>query len=390
MDLYNIYNSNVDLDDLNRYLSQYHIGLKKYDDERLLFESSLRDTSVPYNNLRAQARGCVIDMIDNKFLCIPAWPHRYFNEVSYKDIESQSFKVYEAEDGTQITLYSFEGVLSLGTTKSADVTHFKWNGDITMAKLFWESALLYPEFINKTGLRWAGESLAWNIPSNYSVTLGFHNSKIHPSSKTNKVWLIGIMDNNNGQSVEMDLSLPTNTSVDIDLSSMITKCNRSIEENEKDKFYGYILENTDTKQKFGALYKIFIPSTYYSLLSSVFYANIQDPEVCHTNRYKYQIVNNILKNNITTVNTIGNISSEYKKIVQNSLSTIENICIYTKMLLKNNNPPDNKYTEIVELVVQDIRDNEPDIHKNTPRIDKVITDYIYNTKYIKNILEIIN
>ena len=67
MDLYNIYNSNVDLDDLNRYLSQYHIGLKKYDDERLLFESSLRDTSVPYNNLRAQARGCVIDMIDNKF-----------------------------------------------------------------------------------------------------------------------------------------------------------------------------------------------------------------------------------------------------------------------------------------------------------------------------------
>ena len=109
-----------------------------------------------------------------------------------------------------------------------------------MAKLFWESALLYPEFINKTGLRWAGESLAWNIPSNYSVTLGFHNSKIHPSSKTNKVWLIGIMDNNNGQPVEMDLSLPTNTLVDIDLSSMITKCNRSIEENEKDKFYGYI------------------------------------------------------------------------------------------------------------------------------------------------------
>ena len=99
---------------------------------------------------------------------------------------------------------------------------------------------------------------------------------------------------------------------------------------------------------------------------------------------------NILKNNITTVNTIGNISSEYKKIVQNSLSTIENICIYTKMLIKNNNPPDNKYTEIVDLVVQDIRDNEPDIHKNTPRIDKVITDYIYNTKYIKNILEIIN
>lgn len=380
-----LYNS---VENIDEYLKPYHVYLKKYDDERLLFLSNLRDTSVPYHWIRSEFKGMVIDTITNKVICRHTKPHRYFNEVS---IGNNRYKAFLAEDGTQVALYFFDGVLAMGTNKSVDVTEFKWHGEQSMSELFYECMLNYPEFVSKTNFRSNNRSLAWNLPTEYSISIGFHHQKIHPSSAGKKLWFIGCVDNESGYELSLEeiasneklaplLLLPRNVEIPTHNISF-EKCMRSVEINKKDKFYGYILDVENVG-------KVFMPSSYYSLISSIFYAHNADTDIIYTNRYKHQIIYNILSNNIEGIEQIVDLSPDFKTTVEKVMADLNQIIVYVKMMIENGIACENKYRRIVTCVIDDIMDNEPDILKNTPHIVKVITDYLYNNKYTKLVLDL--
>lgn len=381
------------VEDLDSYLASYHIYTKNYDDERTLFKSNINDTSIPYNPLRSEFRGLVMDNLSNNILCRHTPPVKYTEELPKpEEIE----EVYWAEDGTNLAVYHFEGALSLGTSKAADATTFKWNGYKTMGSMFYEAmmAVAPEDFVERAEFRKVPgtDKLAWNINNNYTVNIGFHHPLMHPGEGEDvmKIWFIGCIHNDTGYEIPLQelgkthgleplTLLPRNKKVELDLS----RYDRSITKNKEEAFYGYIVK---TKSKSAHTPILFKASNYFGTLATILYGYVP-MELNYRNRYIYKVIYHILSNNIYEVEAV--IPPGYKKIMDDCLEHIEAISNQVMLHLENKPGISNggAYDVIISSVLDDIRTNEPDILKNTPHINKIIKNYITN-KYTKFMVDL--
>ena len=387
-----LYNSYSDIDVLENDLKKFHIYVKKQDDGVILFESNLKDTSIPYDPIRSQLKGVVFDSIDEKILALPSTPIRYFRDMKIDDLtekyNNSEYKIYNAEDGTTLTLYKFDGVLSLASANSTDLSEFKWKGDRSIADLFFEVALQYDNFIKKTGLRKVNETrLTWDLPSNISITLGFHHHDMHPSSITNKVWFIDYKDNDTELSItdtkideikSWDIHCHTSMISNVPLKSLIDKCNLESYIHQVNNFYGYILEGSD---------KIFIPSSYYKELEAIFYIHLKHGDMKDVDRYKHNILRSLLKTNMESFDLLRNLSIEYKSFITQCTELLNIMLLYLKLHISSVSIPES-FQPLISKIYREILINEPDLVRGTDSEarNKALNQFIFKEKYTRELL----
>lgn len=429
------YKSFSGFDDLTAELKRYHIYIKKNDDGRILFEGDLNDTSIPYSPIRSLLKGVVIDTIDEKLLAVPSNPVRYSETVTLefmKNILSNNNGIFYAEDGTTVTLYRFDGIINLASSNGIDISGFKWNTPNTISELLYESleASAGNYFMDTTKIKLLeNKVLSWDVPEGISLTVGFHNSKIHPSCESNKVWFMDCRDLTTGKpSTEFTndyFKLPLNNGInqedrsrlgiveeDFDaqlvLDRMIYKCNRDVFIDHSESFYGYII--VDDKAK------VFVPSQLYRTLRHVLYSDrsaVIDSAQSESNRtdprwkdrYKYNLLLTAIENkDSNSIDIFRKFSPEFKNYITNCMSVFEIIELYVKLDLglttfdtgrhKNSSTPD-MYCSLVSRISSEILTNEPDIRKNINKANErhvvnVIKSFMYKRDYIKDLLVLCN
>uniref|UniRef100_A0A6C0LI60 Uncharacterized protein n=1 Tax=viral metagenome TaxID=1070528 RepID=A0A6C0LI60_9ZZZZ len=391
-----------DADDLSKLLECAKIKIIKSDDGRSLFTTDLHDTSVKHYKVRYQSRGMILDELEHKVLSFPGGSHSYFSNIkkeTFKDLyNDDKYDIIEARDGTNITLYNFEGILCMGTGRSVDITNYYWSSKKTFAEMFYESAQTNKKFVEDTKLSLKDRSLRWNIPDNYCVTIGFRHHDIHQNlSDPMDIWLVKCIDKNTKTEIDIEqlANLKENKKVidKIDYNDIIKKCNRSMYEDQEENFYGYIFHYNGSENIPIEFQKVFIPSILYKTLQHFFYSFNKNNEdnLTHHNRYIYSIFRNILYNNTSELNLLYKLNPKYKNFVRDYNSFIDRICSFTSVRIRDNNYGNDEIEiqiTFVDSIIQNIKDNDNDVLTDAVATTKLINDYIRNPNNTKVLVDI--
>lgn len=390
MDILDLYAQIEDIDELNTKLQDYRISVRRYDDERILFESDTYDTSKPLTISRLQIGGTIVDGLEGKVLCMPPMQHYYYEQLNRKKLadlyDRGLYDVIKARDGSIVNLYMFDSVLHMGTSHSVDVTNFTWYEE-TMGRLFY--AVLPQEFIERTGMRFVGKNLTWNMNKDLCVTIGFHNSKMHMGLQKDEAWFISCIDRSTLKEYHDDVLdlLAKNDSITdnhVSLSELIGRCSKPSHINKEDNEFGYILESKDIDQT-NEYSRVFIPSTYYSLLRKYCYRS--DKHMDHERRFDRNILMDIMDGHIS-MSDAAIISDEFLARVTHITSVInmmvdEALELYDQPINELTN-----YDDFMKDIVISVKKNEVDLTtKNTEVLKKVLEDYIKDVNNVDYILE---
>jgi hypothetical protein len=379
--LLNIY----DVDDLQDILSSIGVKINKCQDGRVHFEVNLFDTSHKPHRVRYQARGLVIDSLEKKFLSIPPYPAKYIDTIKLDDVRKafneKQYNVIEAYDGTNITIYQFNGETYASSAKSPDISNYYWQGNETFSEMiFGVATKTNPEFIKDSGLKLSNEgNLSWNIPDEYCVTLGFRHHNIHPDkSDPEAVWLVRCVN----RDTLLDEELPQLASLKRNkvvsevgtFDELLATADRDITINHKEKLYGYILR---PKNHIGE--QVFIPSSLYKLYQHFFYSveRNKDDEIKHHNRYIYSICRNLLSNNNNYLKVLCKLIPEYYEEMEKINVFLDTIV--SRLLARIYDDTvfiDTIYTDFLDKIIQEVKVNEPDLNIKSIEASKLLTDYV--------------
>ena len=374
-----------DVDDLQDILSNIGININKCQDGRVHFEVNLFDTSQKYHPLRYTARGMVIDSIEKKFLSIPPYPAKYIDNVKLADVKSVfdagNYNVIEAYDGTNVTLYQFNGETYASSAKSPDISNYFWQGNKTFSEMIFEVATkTNPDFIKDTNLKLSNEgNLSWSIPENYCVTLGFRHHNIHPDkSDPEAIWLVRSVNRDTFLDVELpQLSNLKRNKVVSEVGTfdeLLSTADRDITINHKEKLYGYIL-----KPKGLVGEQVFVPSSLYKLYQHFFYSveRNKNDEIKHHNRYIYSIFRNLLSNNTNYLKVLCKLIPEYYEEIEKINIFIDTMVSRLLTHIHDNSIfVDTIYRELLDKVIQEVKENEPDLNVKSVEASKLLCDYI--------------
>ena len=391
-----------DMEELIKLLKPAGIKVNQCTDGRVHFSVNLFDTSIKPYRVRYQCKGMVIDPIDNKFLSIPSIPFRYISTVKEADVkeffDNKLYEVVAAYDGTNLTIYNFNGETYASTSKSPDVSNYFWQGEKTFSQMLFEvSTKVNSEFVTATEMKVNNNgSLAWNIPEQYCVTLGFRHHNIHPdTTDPEDVWLIRCVNRNT--MLDEDLaalqSLKRNkivTNKFDSYSQLIQHADRDITLNHNDKLYGYILQSKDIS-KTQALSYIFIPSSLYKLYQHFFYSieRSKNDELKHHNRYIYSLFRNVLSDNNNYLRVLGRILPKYDEEIKEINVFLDNIT--TKILSRFYDITvfsNSDSTLFMDEIIADLRKNESDLDIKSIEATKLIGDYIRSPENTYKLTEI--
>lgn len=139
-----------------------------------------KDTSKHFNKpIVNECAGCILGFYkNNKWVCrlLSRPPNCFYTK--YKRVNARDYKVYEAEDGTTITLYWLDGEWRLSTKNGYDVGNLEWRGSKYIDVLTESLANTKPDF-------------DWNrLNKNVSYTIGFCHPDHHPFRDCKRVWFI--------------------------------------------------------------------------------------------------------------------------------------------------------------------------------------------------------
>jgi hypothetical protein len=124
--------------------------------------------------------GVIIDTNGKpRILCIPPkvlYPCIISKKMNMK-LEKNTHKIYEAEDGTTVNLYYYNGNWVISSTNGFEVNETKWMGNKTFVEIIEELFEMYSIDMSKLD-----ESLCH--------TIGFKHKNFHPFKPCNKMWYI--------------------------------------------------------------------------------------------------------------------------------------------------------------------------------------------------------
>ena len=390
-----VLNTCKDYEELQQTLEPIGIHVTQTDDARVQFQVNQFDTSIPKYKIRYQCKGVILDELEHNVLSIPGLTHSYYDNIEKKLFskiyEDKKYKVIKAKDGTNVTLYNFNGLTCMATGKSCDVSNYYWEGSQTFSQMFYESAQTNPVFISQTNLQvTTSGNLSWNIPENYCITFGFRHHNIHQNiNDQNDIWLVRCVDRHTGldcQPPDGLNTLKTNeslTELDITLQDIIDKCNRDQSVDQEENFYGYILICQDPEVRFD-LQRVFMPSTLYKTLQHFFYSfhKNKNDSLTHNNRYLYSIFLNILTNNTNYLKLLCELNPNYTDKIQQYNVFINNIATKTYTRLQDSEyGNDDEAVEFMDNLIQRLKQDETDIDVNSEVAAKLINDYV---RYYQN------
>ena len=391
----------ADYDELQQTLEPLNIEVSQTDDARVQFHVNLFDTSVKRHKIHYQCKGIILDELEHVMLSIPGITHSYYDNIEKKKLrelyEQDNYKLIKANDGTNITLYNFNGTTCMATGKSCDISNYYWEGDQTFAEMFYESAKRYPEFIQATELRINDSgTVSWNVPENYCVTFGFRHHNIHKNANdVNDIWLIRCIDRLIGTDIIPPSSLqtlPGNVFVENlpSFDDLVEKCNRDQFVDQEENFYGYILTGINPNTPFD-LQRVFIPSTLYRTLQYFFYSfnKNKDDQLTHNNRYLYSIFRNILLNNKDYLKLLCKLDSTYVDKLQRYNIFIDMMA--TKIWTRFQNDEyanDDIAVEFMDMIIQQVKQEETDIIPDDPNTGKIINDFVRSHHNAKTLVDL--
>ena len=399
-DFYDILKTYTDAESLTETLSPAKINIIKTDDCRLFFNSNTYDTSVSKYKVRYQARGVVLDELEHVFLSIPSLPLNYYeniNKEQFKTLyESDCYNIIQARDGTNVTLYNFNGVINMSTGRSYDISNYYWSGNQTFAQMFYEAAETNSQFIKDTQLKIAEDGhVRWNVPENYCVTLGFRHHNIHQNLNDKQdIWLVRAIDRIQNKDVIIPQlsNLKQNIILEekLTLEEILKKCSRDQFLDQRENFYGYIFKSKNDNIDLD-LDRVFLPSTLYKTLQYFFYSFYRNKKdvLTHENRYLYSIFKNILMNNDDYMKLLFRLHPIYSSKIQNYKNFID--LLISKCCSRFE---DSTYGEItifrdfINKIVTNIKKDESDIEPNSTASMKIINDYVKDHNNTKEIVDL--
>ena len=384
-DFYKLLNT-YEIDDLQDILHKTGIIINRCPDGRVHFEVNLFDTSYKQYKVRYQSRGLVLDTIEKKFLAIPPPAFKYLDRIKESEVrnhyDNKKYRIVEANDGTNITIYKFNGETYASSSKSADISNYYWEGNKTFSQMLFEVASRSnPQFLQDTNLKLTDRGiLSWNIPEKYSVTIGFRHHNIHPDkSDPEKIWLVKCINRETliDESIPELKSLERNKDVTSDfntLDEILSKADRDVVLNHQDKVYGYILQSLDSD-----IDSVFIPSSLYKLYQHFFYSvqRNKDDELKHNDRYIYSVMRNVLSDHTNYINTLSRLIPEYGQLVDKINIFIDTLISRIIAKIHDNTIfNENIYTDFINKIIQEVKANESDLDIKSPEATKLINDYV--------------
>lgn len=389
-----------DVDEFQETLKPLNIDVTQTDDARIHFRVNQFDTSIKKHKIHYQCKGLVLDGLEQTALAIPGRAHSYYEHVDKKKLkeiyDDGKYKIIKARDGTSVTLYHFNGSTYMSTGKCSDVSSYYWEGEQTFAQMFYESAQTNPEFISTTELKITETgNISWNVPENYSITLGFRHHNIHKNGNDNNaIWLVRCVDRNTGLDIITPDSLnalKTNEYIDTMIyDEMVKKCERDQFVDQKENFYGYILICTDPDVQFD-LQRVFISSTLYKTLQHFFYSFTKDKndQLTHNNRYLYSIFRNILLNNSNYIKLLCKLDSDYVTDVQKYNIFINNVISKTCTRLQDAEyGSDDVSAKFMDQIINQIKKDEADVSPGDEIINKLVSDYVRSHHNAKTLVDL--
>ena len=135
-----------------------------------------------------EANGMIIDCNTWEVLVIPAGtPNHQFKGMI------RDFNIYEACDGTTVTLYYWNDTWNIATSGAYDMSNVKWCGNKTYAEILFEVLSKYPEFVDTYKLKLVDGRLNMTLDPKFSYTIGFRHHEFHQfKDDTDRVWQIQI------------------------------------------------------------------------------------------------------------------------------------------------------------------------------------------------------
>lgn len=390
-----------DYDELQQTLEPLHIEVTQTDDARVQFRVNQFDTSIKRHKISYQCKGVILDELEHTFLSIPGNSHSYYDHINKKLLkelyDNKKYKLIKANDGTNVTLYHFNGSTCMATAKSHDVSNYFWEGDDTFAQMFYESAKTYPQFIEATQLRLTeAGTVSWNIPENYCVTFGFRHHSIHKNTNdSNDIWLIRCVDRTTGFDVpfpESLLHVPDNKLVEElpTFDDLVSRCTRDQFIDQEENFYGYIFISMDPTIQFD-LQRVFIPSTLYRTLQHFFYSfnKNKTDQLTHKNRYLYSIFRNILLNNKDYLKLLCKLDKSYSNKIQRYNLFIDMISTKTWTRLQDESyAEDDVAKDFMDDIINQIKQEENDLVSEDDTTSKLINDYVRNFNNAKALVDL--
>ena len=379
-DFYVLLNTCSD-DELVNILNKTNIRTVKTHDGRILFCVNLFDNSVKKYKLRYQCKGLIIDSLDKSIISMPGSCHTYYHEIYKNKIkelyENDVYDVIKARDGTTVTIYNFEGIFYMATSRSHNVSNYYWNGEKNFAEMFYESLQSNTDFTKESEIHITNTgNIKWNIPSKYCVTLGFRHDNIHKNSNDkNSVWFIRCYNRETG--TDEDLPIFDKMSKNEIMPSMswenvIKRCNNNQHIDMKENFYGCILIKKKSSKDIPIhLEKVFIPSLLYKTLKLFFYTfnKNNESDINHKNRYMYSIFYNIISENDDYISVLTQLNSSYEIDVKNYNLFLNKIIIKVSNRFTDVNiDKGDLFYKFVEDIYTKILKDESDFNINEKKI----------------------
>lgn len=388
-DIYDILRNN-DEEQLEQYLAIAKITTNKTHDGRMLFISNILDTSVKKYKIRYQTKSLILDSLDYSIICKSVVPHSYLTNVNKTTVmnlyNDNKYSVIKAKDGTTITIYNFQNNYYIATSRSCDISNYYWNGNKTFMQMFYESAKTNPQFIEDTKLEITKDNtINWNVPEDYCVTLGFRHSEIHKNiNDNNDVWLIQCYNRKLCKIEDIDIlqNLHRNEKINnCTWNNIINSRTISLLENQHTNFYGYILYN-DALDVPIHLQKIFIPSTLYETLQYFFYSPIKnDIKIDHKNRYNLCIIKNLLYNDAQVLSKLYQLDPNYQKEICTYNKIIDEL-VY-KVISRFHDETygiNTVYNNFITMIYNTIKSSDLNFNINSNIAHKVVNDYVRDIK----------
>jgi hypothetical protein len=329
--------------------------------------------------------GTVFDKSNGQLLAVLPRPLKYTYR-KYKinaTLDLNGYNVFPAYDGTIVTLYRLpDGSIGMATKRSPDVSEFLWNGSLTFAEMFFETAEPHGYF---DGLKMVAGKLSFNLPPNHSISVGFRHKNIHPIVDQNPpIWIVQDYHLTNHKVTHRYLNLPYQIAM-----PKPAKVEELEQMAESYDHYGFYLESNNCE-----LYtynRIFIPSSLHKLLQTFYYGFINHATflgITHKNRYLYHVLAECISMNEPGLVAFSKLSEtneklvcECKKFLSLLTKRIRNCAIYNQI-------SDFDHPFLVKLA-RDMMDNEGDVDVTSSTFCELARDYLYDMRNMKQILELI-
>jgi hypothetical protein len=333
-------------------------------------------------------KGMVISFPDKKILTYPRQSLTYLTannkEAVGKHLSNGGYTVYPIRDGSIITLYTYNGRLSMSSGTSPDVSSILWNNDKSFAELFYDSASLHLTFAAAVNLQIDKNLLSWNIPENISVTFGMRNHCIHRLEDDPEcIWLVHAMDMNTQRVITLDslssLDEDKPLTVQPSMHEMLHKCesalNVALFSHSENKFeYGYLLDSKT--------YRVVIPSTLYKVLKDTLYRKIVGiKNITKSNRYVYNILHTTLCRKDSTLSSISKLIPELAITVSSINTFLKDICNEVRLYVQSPKLVSD-VNDIVVTIGDIIISNECDYNPLDHTTYDILPLYVYHPLYI--------